>query len=143
MKKSVALFVTIFSVLLSCVSCMVDKYNSYTKNIEIVNHSSSRLAGSYWMGTNPFDLAPGDTFTISFDVSETGVYPSASDIRESGPSELIIDGKRYTLKSSANAVGFFDLLRWTVTQVEKGFDLKLEITDENIEQMLRQADLVE
>lgn len=129
--------------LLATTSCIVDKYNSFTENIEIVNHSSSRVAGFVFMTMGSFDLAPGDSFSTAFNAERKGNYPTVYDVSESGPMELTVDGKLYRLKSTVNAQGFFDIYGWDVTQVEKGFDLKMELTDEGLEKLLSHADLVE
>lgn len=129
--------------LLATTSCIVDKYNSYTKNIEIVNHSSSNVAGYIFMGMSTFDLAPGESYSTSFTEGNMGNYPTVSEVSVDGPTELTVDGRLYKLKPTVNALGFFQIYGWDVTQVDNGFNLKMELTDEGLEKLLSHADLVE
>lgn len=141
MKRIITVLAAISAVLIAAVSC-VKSYCSYEEELEIVNHSSSRVAGSFFMGTSTFDLAPGETYSTS----ET-VYceklPDVSQETVAGPSDLTVDGKHYTIKASAPAYGFFELYGWDVTKSDKGFNLKLELTDEGLTRILTQADLVD
>ena len=128
--------------MLSIVSCG-EKYYTVEENIEIVNHSSSRVAGSFIMGLNSFDLVPGESYSVVINAHFKDKDPDSSQISVAGPAALTVDGKLYTLKSTAPAYGFFELYGWVKTPCDKGFNLKLELTDEGIARILSYADLSE
>lgn len=141
MKRITTVLIALFAVLLSTISCVKADY-SFKKNLEIVNHSSSRVAGSISMGMSTFDLAPGETFSTTLSSVEEK-RPDISQVTETGPSNLTIDGKHYTLKATAPAFGFFELYGWDVTECGKDFSLKMELTDEGLARILTYADLVD
>ena len=141
MKRITIMLIAISAILFSTMSCDKADY-SFEKELEIVNNSSSRVAGSIFMGMSTFDLAPGETFSTSL-TSKDEKRPDISQVTETGPNDLTIDGKRYTLKATAPANGFFELYGWDVTENGKGFSLKMELTDEGLARILTYADLAD
>ena len=95
------------------------------------------------MGTDPFDLDPGESFNLSVKYMSKVKSPDASSFSVIGPRKLTVDGNDYTLKSSVTAKDFFDLIGWKVTTKDEGFICGFEFTDELLARMLSMADLVE
>ncbi|MBO4917963.1 MAG: hypothetical protein J5374_08815 [Bacteroidales bacterium] len=139
MKKKALSFLAI-SALAAIVCSCTEKYYTLDTKVEIVNHSSSQVAGSLNMGTNPFELDPGESFTLSVKSQSKEKSPDASSVSVMGPRELMVDGKRYTLKPSVNAKDFIDLIGWKVTTKAEGFVCEFEFTDESLARMLTMAD---
>lgn len=141
MTKLISTLILLSGILFSTISCEKSHY-LIEKNIEIVNHSSCRVAGSFNMGLSTFDLAPAETWSTSI-TSREDKYPDVSQVTVAGPNILTIDGRDYTLKSTAPANGFFELYGWEVTKNDKRFNLKMDLTDEGLARVLAEADVTE
>ena len=141
MKRIVFLALAICALAALACSC-TEKYYTQETKVEIVNHSSSQVAGALNMGTDPFDLEPGEVFTLNLKSQSKEKFPQTSSVSVMGPRELTVDGRRYTLKSSVTAKDFIDLVGWKVTSLSDGFLCEFEFTDELLARMLSVADPV-
>ena len=141
MKKIVILVLVMSALVVLTCSC-TEKYYTLETRVEIVNHSSSDVAGALNMGTNPFDLEPGESFTLSVKSQSKEEHLDASAMQVLGPRELTVDGKRYAMKSTVTAKDFIDLIGWKMTTKADGFIYEFEFTDELLARMLSVADPV-
>lgn len=136
MKRTFFLIAALLGIVLAINSC--NKIKEHELEIEIVNNSSSSIAGD--IQYLPFEIAPGEVFTRRmFYASTLYKNPTPAQIGFAGPRELTVDGTSYAWKSGRSD-DFFSYLGWDITPFGDGFICRLVLTDEAIADMLSHAD---